>query len=268
MKAEDLVAKIKDIAPRIELSCPQLGIADTRYFVEGDLGLREEELLSYATARVDLAARVTEDPASNRPGLVAVTQDDKLVRWQRGKELEYCVHRPSFSSNEEYQLVVDNMKAATEEWSRTCGIRFKHVSEKDNDPDLQLGDVLFPVVRQAGGANTLAMAFFPNEKDVKRRVVWIFDGYYGDSFNKVGILRHELGHVLGFRHEHIRPEAPDYFGQESLDNTENLTKYDSTSVMHYVAREVGDPKLRITETDRAGAQQVYGRPDHDYTFFD
>lgn len=268
MKTEDLVAKIKDVAPRVELSCEALGITDTRYLVEGDIGLPEDKILTYAAERVDLAERMAKDPAVVKRGLVAVTKDGNVVRWQRGKELDYCVYRPTFNSDEEYQTVVANMRIATAEWSAMCGVRFRYRDDKDRDANLQLGDVLFPVVRQDGGENTLAMAFFPNETDVQRRIVWIFDGYYGDSFNKVGILRHELGHVLGFRHEHIRPEAPDYFGQESTDDTLNLTDYDPKSVMHYVAREVGDPQLLFTEADKEGSLKVYGPPDKGFEFID
>lgn len=268
MNIDDLVTKIKDSAPRVELSCEALGVTDTRYVVEGDVGLSEADIIEYAAVRIDLAERMAQDPGVVKRGLVSVTQDGDIVRWQRGKELDYCVYRPTFKTDEEYQTVVDNMATATAEWSALCGVRFKYRADKDRDDNLQLGDVLFPVVRQDGGENTLAMAFFPNETELKRRIVWVFDGYYGGSFDPVGILRHELGHVLGFRHEHIRPEAPDYFGQESTEDTVNLTEYDPMSVMHYVAREVGDPKLRFTDHDKEGSLKVYGPPDQGFTFID
>lgn len=45
-----------------------------------------------------------------------------------------------------------------------------------------------------------------------------------------GILRHELGHTLSYRHEHTRPEAGKCF--EDAD-WKPLTSYDGFSVMHY-----------------------------------
>ena len=41
---------------------------------------------------------------------------------------------------------------------------------------------------------------------------------------------HELGHTLGFRHEHTRPEAGVCFED---NNWRPLTPYDSDSIMHY-----------------------------------
>ena len=73
--------------------------------------------------------------------------------------------------------------------------------------------------------------------------------YFTTSFNTVGVLRHELGHVLGFRHEHIRSGAPAVCPGESVAATVNLTDYDPQSVMHYFCGGVGNPDLAITETD-------------------
>ena len=47
-----------------------------------------------------------------------------------------------------------------------------------------------------------------------------------------------------------------------------LTDYDPTSVMHYIGPGVGDPQLRFTDADRAGALEVYGEPDSAFTFVD
>jgi hypothetical protein len=111
-----------------------------------------------------------------------------------------------------------------------------------------------------GGA-LIAAAFFPNDPVDRRRVI-IDPVYYAADlgFDRVGILRHELGHVLGFRHEHIRSQAPPLCPDEETDGVLNLTDYDPQSVMHYFCGEVGSRELTITELDRIGAQVVYGPP--------
>jgi hypothetical protein len=70
-----------------------------------------------------------------------------------------------------------------------------------------------------------------------------------------GVLRHELGHTLGFVHEHVRIRSGCYEDGE----WRGLTPYDSASVMHYPqcsGTQRGD--LTITALDVAGALAVYG----------
>ncbi|UTW61819.1 hypothetical protein KFE98_17670 [bacterium SCSIO 12741] len=73
-------------------------------------------------------------------------------------------------------------------------------------------------------------------------------------------MRHELGHVLGFRHEHIRSGAPAKCPNENTSGTINLTQYDPRSVMHYFCGQVGSKDLSFTDVDVRGAQKVYGPP--------
>ena len=75
----------------------------------------------------------------------------------------------------------------------------------------------------------------------------------------VGVFRHELGHILGLRHEHIRAEA----GGVCTEGTSfrALTPYDSSSVMHYPwCNGVTTTDLSITASDTSGARQLYGAP--------
>ena len=70
-----------------------------------------------------------------------------------------------------------------------------------------------------------------------------------------GVLRHELGHTLGFRHEHTRPESGTCFED---NNWRALTAYDSSSVMHYPqcnGTQNGD--LVLTNLDKTGAHALY-----------
>ena len=71
----------------------------------------------------------------------------------------------------------------------------------------------------------------------------------------LGLLRHELGHTLGFRHEHTRPEAGTCFED---NNWRALTPYDSASVMHYPQCNGTSSDLSMTATDRQGAVTLYG----------
>jgi hypothetical protein len=77
-----------------------------------------------------------------------------------------------------------------------------------------------------------------------------------------------LGHVLGFRHEHIRSGAPADCPQEGTSDAINLTEYDPRSVMHYFCGGIGTQEMKLTEVDRQGAQAVYGPPQDKFQFFE
>lgn len=262
-----LVDKIKAEAPRVQLEDKRLGISETRFVVEGDLGLGETAVQAYAARRIEIAEAVLADPDAEKQGLLGIERDGKTLRWRPGTRLTYAVRRSSFGDDDEYEALVAGMAAATADWQGICGVEFAHVPAKDTDEDFAFGDVTFPVLRERGGGSLVAMAFFPSDPVAERRV-WAFDGFFepGGTFDPVGVLRHELGHVLGFRHEHIRPETPELFGPESLEHTVEITAYDPASVMHYLGRNVGDPQLRFTEADRAGARLVYGGPHTEFSY--
>ena len=107
----------------------------------------------------------------------------------------------------------------------------------------------------------MASGFFPTYPPARRRIL-IDPQFFDDSvrLQRAGVLRHELGHVLGFRHEHIRSGAPAVCPDEPGHDVINLTDYDPRSVMHYFCGDVGSTDLTLTELDVFGAQKVYGPP--------
>lgn len=255
-----------DIFDEIQLRKPSIEIDGIQYWiVEGDLLLDRKQLWAYARRR----ATAGQEAAEVREGLVGMTDEDgRMVRWRRGKVLTYIVRRHTFSKSTEYHDVVQALAAATNDWSATCGVSFRHLVDLDNTETG--GDAVFDVIRMAVGDQNLATAFFPSYP-VERRHLFLYPGYFAPTlfYDRVGILRHELGHILGFRHEHIASGAPPDCPEEGLMGQKiQITSYDPKSVMHYFCGKVGTKEMRITELDRAGARMVYGPPDHEIVFVD
>ena len=247
---------------------------ETYYVAEGDTLLDEDQLAIYAFQRQkeDEARRAAAtasaaglgllQPFDAAPrGLIGMTQNGRIVRWQPGFVLTYRVARDTFNSTEEYQLAADSVQAATQAWEQTCGVQFQYRADLDAEPGTGAAGAVFSVRQIDAGGSFIAAAFFPNDPPARRRVLIdpsFFSPYLG--FDRVGVLRHELGHVLGFRHEHIRSGAPPVCPQESLDEIIDLTQYDPQSVMHYFCDGIGSRMLQITELDRIGSQRIYGPP--------
>ena len=158
------------------------------------------------------------------------------------------------------------MQRAVSDWQGICNIYFDYKSDFDElSPGSTVPDLDF-VVRgiNANGA-FIAQAFFPGDPPMKRRVL-VDPSYYHANFDRVGIFRHELGHVLGARHEHIWSNDEDCKGERVVEGylgADSLTPYDRYSVMHYLCgNSSGTRELAFTSFDSLGARKLYGPPVH------
>jgi hypothetical protein len=168
-------------------------------------------------------------------------------------DLTYCVST-GFGGN--YNLVRDAMRLAAADWERVTAVRFTYRASQDGNCTAANNSVVFDV-NPVSGAPYLMRAFFPSYPRASRNVL-IDSTAFGNiaPYSIRGILRHELGHVLGFRHEHTRPEAGTCFED---NNWRSLTVYDAGSVMHYPwcnGTNTGD--LVLTALDIQGARALYG----------
>jgi hypothetical protein len=223
------------------------------YVVEGDIKMTEQEAVAYlaATAAGDTPTQLTPEL------LVNVHRGQPDFYRVGNRKLTYVVDRRSFGTQARYDEAMQAVGSATAEWEALCsecGIDFQHLKEFDDNPPAAKAN--FTVRLLDAGGEFIAAAFFPHDP-APRRLVDIDPSFYTTTFDKVGVLRHELGHVLGYRHEHIRGIA----GCFREDNSwRPLTPYDPRSVMHYFCGGAGNMKLEISQTDRAGHHRLYDLP--------
>jgi serine protease len=189
--------------------------------------------------------------------LVIATVDNLDAKWnqQQKTKLSYCVSN-TFGSR--HADVVQQMANATGEWEKVSAVDFIHDASQDGNCTPSNTAVVFDV-RPVNVGEYLARAFFPNEPRAERNVLIdesSFELPADENLKLVGILRHELGHTLGFRHEHTRPESGACFEDS---NWRPLTNYDAFSVMHYPqCNGQGDWSLILTPKDQNGSACVYG----------
>lgn len=188
--------------------------------------------------------------------LIVNTSGGVDTKWtaQQAVNLTYCV---STTFNADYDEMVQAMNDAAAAWEAAAAVDFIHLTAEDGDCTRTNPNVLFDVRPVNAFGQYLARAFFPNSSRSGRNI--LVDGSAFDvsePLTLTGILRHELGHVLGFRHEHTRPEAGTCFED---NNWRELTPYDSDSVMHYPqCNGTSDFSLELTALDIQGAAALYG----------
>ncbi len=269
---EQFFDDLKERLRRVEVDGTQFWRAESDYLLD------EDELFVYSQQRVaaqalQQARRMAEQSSFGRStapgsmtldaqerGLVGIVQNGRIVRWRPGTVLTYCVLRKTFPQRRQYDEVVASTAQATADWEDTCGVHFEHVPAADESDDMRPDGVIFPVRHINAGGAFIAAAFFPHDPPNRRRVLIDPSYFTQGTFDRTGVLRHELGHVLGFRHEHIRSGAPPICPDEDPEGTIELGDYDPQSVMHYFCGGVGSPQLAITALDRTGSQSVYGPP--------
>jgi hypothetical protein len=175
------------------------------------------------------------------------------VKWTDAQKLNitYCV---STTFGARYAETVSAMSSATGAWESAANVNFVHLSQYDSNCTGNQANVVFDV-RPVQTTQYLARAFFPNTSRKSRNIL-IDDSAYGKNPDVTGVLRHELGHALGFRHEHTRPESGTCFEDTSW---RALTPYDSGSVMHYPqCNGTNTWALTLSNSDKSGAAALYG----------
>lgn len=243
--------KLKGVLPRVEGD----------FVTEGDLLRTEAELRrDIEAARRNRALRSSGQQPSVAVGpelVAALKPNGSRDFWDAGRRtLTYSIDRRSFADPKQAALVENHIKQATADWEaactaqQKCDVRF--VFRNDAKPTHQQNTFIVKQVNSDGAF--IAAAFFPSYPSA-RRFVNIDPSFFSTSYDKTGVLRHELGHVLGYRHEHIR----DIVGCR-LEGTQwvPITPYDPHSVMHYMCGGGGTLSLQLTDLDKQGHARAYG----------
>ena len=271
MDAIKLVEAIRTNAPTIQIG------ASKYYVVEGDRKVAEAKLLAYANEVI--AGFSPAEPAPEKlEGLVAATIDGKPMRWAPPMILRWSIDTAAFDGKpSELEIAKTICSQAAEDWNSAARqleiFDSIHFEEDASDP------LFVFAFSDFGNPNLYAVAFFPNDP-ASERIVNIGPATFVEpnSFDPVGVIRHELGHVLGFRHEHIRPEAQEgmsWWEKSQMEQwvvgkigAEVLTPHDSQSVMHYPLNGMGTLDFELSDADKAGFKKLYTLPTDQVREFD
>lgn len=230
------------------------------YVVEGDIRVHNREDLYdyYAATQLDNALILDKGDANV----------DSKYSASRALQLTYCI---SSAFGAKHDLVRNTVASAAQEWmdatkiasSDAPTVKLTYVPAEDGDCDAANPDVFFNVSPSTTD-EYVAAAFFPSDARAKRSLLITpaaFPDYEKRTFK--GVMRHEIGHILGFRHEHINKLGGECDESVEFPNWRPLTPYDVPSVMHY--REPSGTKCFnsgrtdyvLTTYDNAGVRCLY-----------
>jgi len=229
------------------------------YVLESDLLLTEPEAVEFLwdLRCSDMGKAVVKhlDPEL----LIAVHNGNVSVWPKKIKYIAYKIRTSDFNSTENLALQ-EAMDEATKDWNNACqkcDIHFVQAKSKDDST------VTFEVIKEYTDAFEAA-AFFPHTEE-NRRFLRISPNFFKKNREKAGIIRHEFGHILGYKHEHYRVNGsggniPFHSKICKYTNSEwvPVTKYDPFSVMHYLCYPGGTRSLKISDIDKKGHTLTYG----------
>lgn len=178
------------------------------------------------------------------PAAIMVGLESEVPRWEPGSVVKWTAWQSGYDSPADATHAAAHLKQAAEKWNKAdVGVNFEFVPLAK--------DANFVLSHGGDKGGVLASAYFPNQKGLN--FLYVYSLAFRQDFRKSlwKIFTHELGHVLGLRHEFAMDPNPTRFE----GNAVQIGDANSLSVMNY-RKEL--PELQQSDID--ATQQFYRLP--------
>ncbi|KAF4447076.1 putative matrix metalloproteinase-11 protein [Fusarium austroafricanum] len=183
-------------------------------------------------------------------GAIMVGLNRECPRWVPGSVLKWVVVKEGFRTPADADYAAQHLHMACQKWNEfNVGVTFEWVTKP--------ADATFALWHGGSQGGVLASAFFPNPNDMSNMLV------YNAAFampkwkaNLWKVFMHELGHVLGLRHEFAMDRDPETGNSKETFKAVQLGPRNENSVMTY-----GRNPPEVQDSDVESARAFYALKD-------
>lgn len=190
---------------------------------------------------------ITQEPVPQNfkhdPAAIMVGLGTEVPRWRPGSVIKWTAWRMGYDSQDDANYAAAQLQQAAEEWNKlNIGVTFEFVPLAK--------DANFVLSHGGNKGTVLASAYFPNNKDLN--FVYVYSFAFQPDWKPFlwRVFTHELGHVIGLRHEFAMNPGPYFEGDAVQINERN-----PLSVMNY-RREPPE----IQQSDVEATKKFYSFP--------
>jgi hypothetical protein len=263
---------VSDKWPKIQKAFPKwIGNFDTVkinnrvfYLAEGDILFTKDELLQRFNQRL-----AYQQPKMEQKEFVIIGYDYEkkdTIKWRKFP-IKYSIDKKSFEDNgRSYDSIVARLSRATAQWHNICNVSFEYHPELDNKSPFPINKVDFLVINSNNTSSFVATSFSP-DKEQSLHYLILYKNYWISIFDMTGVIRHEIGHILGFRHEQLFNSTlvplsckgdpkndPDWLNLNRMD----IGTYDKISLMHYYCPpSSGNLKFSFSSNDSLSYKLIF-----------
>lgn len=173
-----------------------------------------------------------------------------IVLWNNNSTINWTARSDGYPSYADALFAARGVYAAAQAWNDALQGRivFKYVAVFD--------DACFQVQYGGDQGNTLASAFFPDEYGRALNDVFVYRRQYDEDVRSyvANTMAHELGHVLGLRHEHAHEGISGWLPPEDMPDGAEAIIYGSRNPLSVMAYYRGQ---QIQQSDKQDIVDAY-----------